>query len=75
MGEKFTKRTMKWGLLQRVAQDDKPWSFVNSTKCLFDDELSAYKKANEWNLARGTPAYLYKPVEVLIEVEVDRELK
>jgi len=70
----FTKRTIKWGLLRRVAKEDKPWGFVNQADLLFDSELRAYKQANEFNLSRGTPAYLYKPVEVLLEVEVAQSI-
>jgi len=72
MGEKFTKRIMKWGLLRRVALPDKPWSFVNQTHCLFDTLEEACQRATEYNTTHGMPPrYLYKPVEVCLEVEIE----
>ena len=72
MSEKFTKRVMKWGLLQRVALPDKPWSFVNRGQHIFDDEIDAFRKASHYNTSDGKPAYLYKPISILLEVEIDK---
>ena len=67
----FTKRTRKYGLLRRAALPDKPWSFVNFARFLFDELHQAHEKASYLNTESDTPAYLYKPVEVWLEVEVD----
>ena len=72
MTEKFTKRIMIWGLLRRVAKPDKPWVFINSCRYLFETEEKALRQATEFNIRQATPAYLYKPVEVYLEVEVDK---
>ncbi|MCK4818214.1 hypothetical protein KA005_20760 [bacterium] len=69
MGEKFTKRIKIWGLLRRVAKPNKPWDFVNDCGHLFGTEVMALKQAIVFNTIHGTPAYLYKPVEVFLEVE------
>ena len=69
--EKFIKCTIKWGLLRRVAEPDRPWIFVDYARHLFDTLEQAYEKASELNTKEGKPAYLYKPVEVLLEIEVD----
>lgn len=70
--EKFLKRVMKYGLLRRVALPDKPWSFVNTTDCLFDHLYQAQERATCYNTSEPLPpAYVYKPVEVFLEVEID----
>ena len=74
MNEKLTKRIQIWGLLRRVAKPNKPWNFVNDCGHLFSTELPALKQAVMFNTIHGTPAYLYKPVEVYLEVEVDRAI-
>jgi hypothetical protein len=71
MAEKFTKRIQKWGLERRVAKPDKPWAFVNAACYLFDQLVDAHKMASELNTGHGKPAYLYRPVEVILTVEVD----
>ena len=75
MNDKFTKRTIKWGLLRRVARKGSPWNFVDSARHLFDNEKEALQSANDMMVPSGAPNYLYKPVEVLLEVEVDKLIK
>lgn len=75
MNDIFTNRTMKWGLLRRVARKGSPWSFVNSARHLFDNETEALQRANDMMIPSGAPNYLYKPVEVLLKVEVDKQIK
>lgn len=69
----FTKRLMKWGLLCRVALADKPWRLVDSTDYVFDTLEAALAQANEFNTGHGKPAYLYRPVELLMVAEVPEE--
>jgi len=69
---KFTKRIQMWGLLRKVAQPDKPWVFVSHSHCLFNTFKDACQRAIEYNTTGPMPPpYLYKPVDVLLEVEVD----
>ena len=67
------KKLEKWGLLQRVALPDKPWGLCIFSNSVFDTELAAYKQANEYNTHDGKPAYLYKPVELLMTAAVPLE--
>ena len=66
----FTKRIIKWGLLQRVAKPDKPWSFVNGARWIFDDELYASIAASDLMFESTPPPYMYKPVEIIISVAI-----
>jgi hypothetical protein len=72
MSKKFTKQVVKWGLLRRVAKKDQPWSFVNDCDFVFNSRKQAFNEANELNISDGTPAYLYKPVVVMLHVEIDK---
>ena len=67
----YTKRLVKWGLLQRVALPDKPWALCIFADSIFDSLEAALARANEYNTHDGSPAYLYKPVELLVTAEVD----
>jgi hypothetical protein len=71
--EKFTKHMQIWGLLRKVATPDRPWVFVAHTHCLFNTYKEACQRAIEYNTEGDImpPPYLYKPVEVLLEVEMD----
>ena len=71
MSEKFIRRITKYGLLRRVALPNKPWVLVNFATFLFDTVEQAHAKASELNTMEGTPVYLYKPVEVYLEVKMD----
>ncbi len=72
MSEKFKKRVMKWGLLSRPASTEGKWNFVNQGRFIFDTLEAALEKSNEFNTNKDIPNYLYKPIEVLLEIEVDK---
>ena len=72
--EKFTKHITKWGLLIRAVLPNAPWDLVSVTD-LFDTYEQALHAAHKFNIAQDIPLFLYTPVEVLLEVEVDKRIK
>ena len=65
------KKPVKWGLLRSPAVKTKLWSFVNDARWLFDTRERALEQANEFNTGSGEPAYLYRPIRVKLEVDID----
>ena len=67
----FTKRVSKWGLLGSRNAVGMPWRFLSDARHIFDCEVDAYKAA----LDMTSQNYQYKPISIIVEVELPKNLK